>query len=102
MSRTFSRRLAFAILLVATLDLDGKVQSGPGDPRCPPPPDGGTLVCRARCEGGGPFGSYCQFSAQAQPTDTFYCYQVRYLGDVWTTACHEDDYDRCCDVNAQY
>jgi len=73
-----------------------------GNPRCPPPPDGGTFTCRAVCK---PFshGSYCESNVTPPPPETSYCYQVRYIGaEVTTYTCHDGAYDQCCDVNARF
>jgi len=73
----------------------------PPERRCPPPPDGSSLICRARCMSGA-MGSFCETNVQPQPPVTAYCLQVRLIGEVPDTICHEGEYDRCCDPNAEF
>jgi hypothetical protein len=70
--------------------------------RCPPPPNGGSLSCGARCMTFH-LGSYCDSTVEPKPSALAYCYQVRYEEqETSTQTCHEGSYDPCCDPDAVF
>ena len=71
------------------------------NPRCPPPANGGSLSCGARCV---PFylGSHCDSNVEPRPPAVAYCYQVRMEEETIDQMCHEGSYDACCDPDAVF
>lgn len=66
-----------------------------GNTRCPMDTDAGTLVCRARCD----LYSVCKVDTQLAITS--YCWRAKSVEGSWI-ACHEGEYDRCCDPYYQW
>lgn len=89
------RRILFGVLLTAlSLNLSATKVGNPN--YCPPDVDAGALVCRSGCSG----VTTCRYSTD-RPVAS-YCWVAYGVGGTRPMACHNGDYDPCCDPNYQW
>lgn len=63
---------------------------------CPPSPDSGWIFCKSTCEGYG----LCVYD-NANPAGS-YCWAAALVNGQPAYACHQGNYDPCCDPNYQW
>ena len=63
---------------------------------CPPDPESGWIACKSTCEAGG----LCAYN-NANPVGS-YCWAAALVSGEPADACHQGDYDPCCDPDYQW
>lgn len=85
----------FLLVLLGAADARAVVQPHRKN-HCPPDPESGWIACRSTCEGGG----WCAYD-DANPVES-YCWAAALVSGEPADACHQGDYDPCCDPNYQW
>lgn len=90
------KQLRIAVLIVSVLGVSLNSYAVQGNPNhCPPDPDSGALICKALCY----TATSCLYNTN-NPVGT-YCW-VAYAVSGGAIACHNGQYDPCCDPNYQW
>jgi hypothetical protein len=63
---------------------------------CQPDPDAGALMCGQQCR------TFDSCESTATTPSTAYCWLAYTVSGTYVIACHEGEYDPCCDPNYQW